>query len=138
MHYTLAVIFPTEDKRFLELHEENYEEREDHFNEFFANKLERPLKKFLRDNSKEEDDGRFDYWGVYRVLTCKRYLSEMDQYQTPQMVLLPDTETLLESPEYFYSVDNEDRGKFNDWVKTIRETLAKYPISFIVLIDCHS
>lgn len=136
MHYTLAVIFTADDKKFLEYHEQNYSENEDVFNEFFAKKLDKPLAKFLRDDSGQ--NGRFDYWGVYQVVTAEKYLGEMEFNQIPHMLLLPDSELLVEAPRYFFSINDENRKEFENWIKKIRETIAKYPIAFIVLVDCHS
>lgn len=83
-------------------------------------------------------EGHFDYWGIYDILFDENFSEQLITMNVlPAAFLLPDV-SWVQSEDWFYSVAENNEGKYKQWENKVADILSNYKSNSVaVLIDCH-
>ena len=137
-HFKIVALFPVEGKRQFDQIAQWIQEKQPAIFEHFEKKVKKPIEKYLIDDKGTNDMGKFDYYSLLDLVTSDTLLGLLDKGTfVPHALLLPNT-SWIESPTWFYVVNEKNRQEFEEWRETVVKKVKEYGNSICLAIDCHT
>ncbi len=141
MKFTVVAIIKTDPSLLSKIKKLSKKEglAKDNLMYLMSKKLEKPFSKYDISIDEKNENGKFDAWEAFDMMTTKELLNNLDSLDRfPYYVFTPERKW-IEPNQAFMFVSPSNEKKYRKWTNTAKETLEKYIDNSIpLLIGCHS